>query len=552
MLFSIDTDLAKPVLDRRPDLRRGDRQRPGSTWRCPGGLVAAASRRTPLRPDVVRRRRRRRRQDAPTAPSASPARGAAALSAVPRGRGHRRRVGDVPPPPPRVRRATRPDVPFGGVDPLWRWAATGCCGRCASATAAGRAAGAVPAAQRAAVVADLRRRPGLHRTSNGCGNAPNAVWAIDLPRRRRSRSRRGRPAARTSPACVGPDARHERDRLRRDRRAAAAVRAPGSPPPDRAGATPTASSRSSAIRLKLKDWFTATGPTSTPTPVVFRHKSKDYLAVTGNDGRLYLLDGAALGGGDHKTPLYVIDAFAAAGRRRRPGDVAGRRRHALGAGARTGERDRRASRWSRRTASVGARSGLEVAPDRRAAGADRRQRDRVRGRERRVSRHRGQPHRGGARQAVDAGGALRARSRRRARSSGRAARRSRRSRGPGWRPAAARSISSPTTTRSMPSASPWSTDMRLRSRVLAFVSLGVAATLAAAATPVSAQSCPMGGAGQGPEAVQHLSSGRSRRVRPPDPRGLAGRDDADGRSRLEGHRRGAERRARIPVDALQG
>jgi outer membrane protein assembly factor BamB len=47
--------------------------------------------------------------------------------------------------------------------------------------------------------------------------------------------------------------------------------------------------------------------------VVFRYKSKDYLAVTGNDGRLYLLDGASLGGGDHKTPLFVSDAFAPQG-----------------------------------------------------------------------------------------------------------------------------------------------------------------------------------------------------------------------------------------------
>ena len=31
----------------------------------------------------------------------------------------------------------------------------------------------------------------------------------------------------------------------------------------------------------------------------------DLLAATGNDGRLYLLDGTSLGGSDHKTPLFV-------------------------------------------------------------------------------------------------------------------------------------------------------------------------------------------------------------------------------------------------------
>ena len=64
------------------------------------------------------------------------------------------------------------------------------------------------------------------------------------------------------------------------------------------------------VTLEVKDWFTRDKADFNTTPVVFRHKGKDYLAVTGNDGRLYLLDGAALGGSDHKTPLFVTDAFA--------------------------------------------------------------------------------------------------------------------------------------------------------------------------------------------------------------------------------------------------
>ena len=35
--------------------------------------------------------------------------------------------------------------------------------------------------------------------------------------------------------------------------------------------------------------------------------------MTGNDGRLYLLDGASLGGADHKTPLHVTAKYTAAG-----------------------------------------------------------------------------------------------------------------------------------------------------------------------------------------------------------------------------------------------
>ena len=37
------------------------------------------------------------------------------------------------------------------------------------------------------------------------------------------------------------------------------------------------------------------------------------MAATAADGRLYLLDGASLGGSDHKTPLAVSGKFGAAG-----------------------------------------------------------------------------------------------------------------------------------------------------------------------------------------------------------------------------------------------
>jgi hypothetical protein len=59
------------------------------------------------------------------------------------------------------------------------------------------------------------------------------------------------------------------------------------------------------VSLEVKDWITVDGADFNTAPVVFRFKGKDYVAVTGNDHRLYLLDGASLGGADHKTPLYV-------------------------------------------------------------------------------------------------------------------------------------------------------------------------------------------------------------------------------------------------------
>src|SRR5258708_29522630 len=42
---------------------------------------------------------------------------------------------------------------------------------------------------------------------------------------------------------------------------------------------------------------------SAATPVVFAWKGRTLVAATGKDGRVYLLDGALVGGADHKTSL---------------------------------------------------------------------------------------------------------------------------------------------------------------------------------------------------------------------------------------------------------
>jgi hypothetical protein len=64
--------------------------------------------------------------------------------------------------------------------------------------------------------------------------------------------------------------------------------------------------------LKLKDWFTPGKSEFTSSPAVFSFGGKDVIAAANKDGKLYLLDSAALGGADHKTPLDVI-SYAAAG-----------------------------------------------------------------------------------------------------------------------------------------------------------------------------------------------------------------------------------------------
>jgi hypothetical protein len=58
--------------------------------------------------------------------------------------------------------------------------------------------------------------------------------------------------------------------------------------------------------LQLKDWFTPGKSAFTSSPVVFSVKEKDLIAAANKDGHLYLLDSAALGGADHKTPLASV------------------------------------------------------------------------------------------------------------------------------------------------------------------------------------------------------------------------------------------------------
>lgn len=62
--------------------------------------------------------------------------------------------------------------------------------------------------------------------------------------------------------------------------------------------------------LQVKDWFTQAGANFVSTPVVFQRGGKDLLATASADGRIFLLDGASLGGADHKTPLQVTAAQA--------------------------------------------------------------------------------------------------------------------------------------------------------------------------------------------------------------------------------------------------
>jgi hypothetical protein len=308
VLFSIDTDLAKPYWTTHLTSMAAVGSTPGSTWTCPGGLFVAPSRVTPRAPTSFGGFGGGGGGRA-TSAVGLPGKGAAALSQERRTRPQGPPPsGDVPPPPAGPMR-NAPSVPFGGVDPLWTMGSDGML-RTVRVTDGGQVDPPVAFLPPNARPSSLLSVDGLvyTSTSNGCGNAPNGVWALDLlsPEKKVTTWDTGGANVAGSVA-LGTSG--------------VVYAATGLQPPDprpwlaAAGPAPTRYANSvvalDRITLEAKDWFTRDAADFNATPVVFRHKGKDYVAVTANDGRLYLLDGTALGGGDHKTPLFVTDALAA-------------------------------------------------------------------------------------------------------------------------------------------------------------------------------------------------------------------------------------------------
>ena len=139
-------------------------------------------------------------------------------------------------------------------------------------------------------------------TSSGCGAAPNGVWAIDLDGREQGHELEDRrPEHR----------RHDGPAFGADGTIYVATAAL----PADATASRRRTTYANAIvaldraTLQPKDWFSAPGVEFNASPIVIRTRTSDLVAVTANDGRLYLLDGAALGGTDHKTPLHVTAKY---------------------------------------------------------------------------------------------------------------------------------------------------------------------------------------------------------------------------------------------------
>jgi len=122
-------------------------------------------------------------------------------------------------------------------------------------------------------------------TSNTCGGAPEAVWAMNFGAEEKPVTAWETDGASITGIALGPDG--------------TIYATTGS------GASEYANSvvALEGGTLKLRDWVRQEAP-FTSTPVVFSEGEKTYVAAT-SSSRLYVLDASSLGGADHRTPLAI-------------------------------------------------------------------------------------------------------------------------------------------------------------------------------------------------------------------------------------------------------
>jgi hypothetical protein len=318
-VFAVDTDLARPYWTTHLNYSAATGGQPASSWECPGGLIAMPTRRTVLAPQPPVAGGGGPRGGRSGSAVGEPGRGAAILTQQPAARGRGAAPAGPPPTPAVGGRAVAP-IPFGGVDPLYAVGSDGYLHTISSANGADMTA-PVPFLPPNTKPSALIFVDGVvyTTTSSGCGAAPNAVWAIDLTAENTVTSWNTGGAdiiGTTGPAFGGDGTLYValgNAPERGDRTYANAIVAL-----DRA-------------TLQPKDWFSAPGVEFNAAPIVLRYKSapdrvadaaddgrrdrRDLVAATADDGRMYLLDGASLGGADHKTPLHVTAKYTAPGAR---------------------------------------------------------------------------------------------------------------------------------------------------------------------------------------------------------------------------------------------
>ena len=128
-------------------------------------------------------------------------------------------------------------------------------------------------------------------TRDGCGSAPNGIYAIDLSsnaKRVIQWEAKGANVAGTAGPTFGTDG-------------SLFVATDG-------GATASSNDANAVIALdsqtlQPKDWFSPGKTGFVASPVAFQYKGRHLIVAANADGRLYVLDAASLGGADHRTPL---------------------------------------------------------------------------------------------------------------------------------------------------------------------------------------------------------------------------------------------------------
>jgi outer membrane protein assembly factor BamB len=127
-------------------------------------------------------------------------------------------------------------------------------------------------------------------TANNCGAAPEAVWAMDYTTDEKPVTKWVSNGASIAGFALGTDG--------------TVYAATGTGPSAYANSVVALEAKT----LRPKDWFTqpdrANGGFSS-SPVIFSEGDRTYLAAAGNNGNVYLLDTASLGGADHNKPLAI-------------------------------------------------------------------------------------------------------------------------------------------------------------------------------------------------------------------------------------------------------
>jgi hypothetical protein len=137
-------------------------------------------------------------------------------------------------------------------------------------------------------------------TTRGCGDAPNALWAIDL-------AAPDYPVTTYSTnsvslqASMGPTLSGG---------VAYVVTGNGSATGE---VYPNSIVALTGKELKVKDWYTPAGDATNLqnlAPVAFTFKQQELLAAPGKNGSVVLLDRTSLGGSDHHTPLFQMPGIS--------------------------------------------------------------------------------------------------------------------------------------------------------------------------------------------------------------------------------------------------